>query len=411
MFVVCQRRMMTSTVTRTSDHGPSSVATCPPRRLSAGLPSGPPAPAGHAVGRRLLPVIVALLCLAGLLLSPTPAHAQSYDPPRVLTPEGCHAHVVGSRDGVVRGLASCNPDATVLYLELRNGRWTSTMTGWRGYVLAVAEDGGALFALFRSGSDVLVARRTHGGREYSQRNLGPHHAVEAGIVARDGRWHAVWRAYFPPGNEPDHLWQAGTLYPGTATRPITSAAATDVRPALGLGPRGRLVLAWERWPEGGTSTAIRVASTADGSWTSRQLSAAGERVSQVALASDADATTVAWLSGQKRQLRLHTLFAPGGSRQLTWGSGLGSVAVGGAASSPTAAVSTDARKHLAVRPLARGWAVDDITIAEDEYAESVTPTHVVAHGTRLTIVYDNYRSDPDPDNQADLSRALARTSR
>jgi hypothetical protein len=353
-------------------------------------------------------LILLLLLLA--ILPTSPARAAGFGPPIRVTPDGCSvARFLTDSRGVVRGAATCS-DGRVSVLTRGGASWQRAVTTWRGTVLAVADDGSALFVLSAKDGTLFVARRTHGDKTYPQRVLGQHNAVQAVMVARNGHWHAVWRTYVPPGDVPDHLWQGGTLFPGGATQ-ITFDAHTDVAPQLAFGPAGQLVLAWERFT---SPSSVRFATATEGTWRSRQLSPRGVAATGAALVAGRDGSAVAWIEGPHRQLRLTRLPSGGGTTTALWSRGdVSEIAMSGPATAPLLflrAGAGAATRHLYVRRLANGFGSEDVTVPADEYAEDINALAVGGSAQHPVLLYmDQRQSGPDPQYAQDASAVLSRT--
>jgi hypothetical protein len=208
------------------------------------------------------------LLLAALLGGPTTAGAALAPP--VVVDAGCAgqatADAAARAGGGIRGFASfagrgCG-DA-IWFFEGGPGGWRASLTPYRGTVIAVADDGRDTFLLYRSGGSVRVTRRTPLAFTPGRR-LGAG-AGGGDIVARGGRWWAVWSASLPGGRA--RLRQAGNIGGLTDRAPLTAGGGgrTDSTPSIALHADGRRLLAWERnWPDGRGTIQVATARAAAG---------------------------------------------------------------------------------------------------------------------------------------------------
>ncbi|HVE73994.1 MAG TPA: hypothetical protein VNA30_02750 [Mycobacteriales bacterium] len=320
----------------------------------------------------------------------------------------------------------------IYFLERRAGKWTRTMTEYEGSVVAVADDETATYLLFKGHADtaLYVMRRTHSGVDYPPRLLSDSGAYDGAITARDGRWWAVWS-----DSKPDNtmkLWQAGTLLGTRDAHPISTPALGDSYIHLGNGPRGRLVLVWQRelseLREGRRVATIRVASTSDGRWSSRQLSARGVSATAPSMTADAKGVAVAWSEGARGGLvRLVRLRADGSTWMRTWKMDWPAARLGGSSISPVLGVpyGGDSQQpyHALLRPKGSGWVRHDVTVPwpgpEENrseggmiYTEPIYFAHVLVRGAAITVIYLHSRSeDSGPEYGKDTSRFLSRSGR
>jgi hypothetical protein len=192
-------------------------------------------------------VAVALLLVAS---AAQVAATSGYAPPERVLPCTGAAQVTATADGSVWGLASCD---TALRLIHRTpaGTWSSRALPFVGYPRAVADDGRTTFFLFaspyRPGDNALsIAKVPHGGPPSAARELQSlsEDAVNATLVARDGRWWAVWQ---PLSWAPERtsyataLYQARTMEPAFGTNRVDLGSGHDVRPRLALRGSGAVL--------------------------------------------------------------------------------------------------------------------------------------------------------------------------
>lgn len=352
--------------------------------------------------------------LAPVLVGAVPVNAMPFGPVQVVTPDACSVgRVVGDGSGTLRGFTSCD-DGRVLYLQRASGGgWVRSASSYQGEVAAVADDGQNVFVLLVHDGAVGIARRTHGGRELAWRRLNATTAVTADLVARDGRWWAVWSSYVAPGSSPNHLWQAGTLFGvSQAAAEITSGSAGDGMPQLAMGPRGRLILTWAR------QSTTRIASTNDGRWSSRQLSAPGAQSFGARIVADSRATTLAF--GEKRGstsvVQVVTLPASGGSKLLLRREGIGAEALGGSSQNPVFAYASNSGQHptfVIMRWLSGRFVSESLTFptsdGQDPFSIQLVRQVVVSAGHTTIVVEEGRQNSPDPQDARNASRLLTRT--
>lgn len=189
---------------------------------------------------------------------------QSTCPGGSLGPAGVSA--AKGADGRTHGFASYHGgtscDHRITYFAGSGTSWQSVPTALRGQVVDVAADATGTYLLYIDRPDgdrvLTVARRAADGT-FTDRtvlaelgsNRGGGQDGRGSIVARDGRWFAVWPRFAGTIGK-FTLEQAGTLFDdGARVRPVrvevpTTPASTDTFPALALGPDGQPRLFWQR---------------------------------------------------------------------------------------------------------------------------------------------------------------------
>ncbi|MFI7542483.1 hypothetical protein [Actinoplanes sp. NPDC049599] len=257
---------------------------------------------GTSPGRFRVVSTLALASSLGFLVltgpaAATPAAGPGWSAAVTALDPGCQPDVstaaaTAGPDGRVHGFAgyvrgTCTDDP-LWYFQGRAGRWAQARSPYHGDVLATAADstGSWLLYLDSAGYDrVMLGRRTRAGGWAAPRTISTLRgsAVGSGVqgaalVARGGRWWAVWAQALP---DPDssspatRLFQAGTLGGPRPARPITTppAGSQETNPALALlpGRAGGAVLVWARDVRGAATGTqndeLRFATSApDGRW-------------------------------------------------------------------------------------------------------------------------------------------------
>lgn len=247
------------------------------------------APAAHAAPPPAVPILAAVC--DGFLYPDTTAIAQG---------------VNGRVHGFANYRHSTDCDKKIFYFEGAGSSWRSGATGLVGTVVDVAQDntGSYLLYLAQSGAGrtqlVFVKRATDG--TFGQRQIladvvGDSGHNKASIVARGGRWLAVWTQPGTSAGDFD-LYQYGTMYPATAQRrAVPIGSGNDTAPALTFAPDGTVVLAFKRGAVSATKV-VRVARTTNGSTYSWQTAASGVSISNdfpdLDVAATSAGTFVAW---------------------------------------------------------------------------------------------------------------------
>ena len=176
---------------------------------------------------------------------------------RVLGPECPQAVSVTGADGITRGVARCG---TTLVRFTGSGRtWSHASLGIEALPLAMAFDGRTTFVMATGARGLLLVR--FAGTETPRTTLldRQEDTQEAAIVARAGRYWAVWPRWGPANaHEDTSLYEARTL------RGTVRPHALGLRggsPSLVLQPGDVATLAWER-PEAKHPSTIALAEDA-----------------------------------------------------------------------------------------------------------------------------------------------------
>jgi hypothetical protein len=256
--------------------------------------------------RRLVPVLGAAL-LAGTLAQPAGA-VEPLGPAVTITNSPCSGgtpagDAVAGPDGKAHGFfrfSGGNCDSRIWYVEGSGSSWTSTVSPYRGTVLAVATDTTGTYLLYDDGNGVRVTKR-QGTTFTAGRALGGRSA-HGDVIATGGRWWAVWsqQGRLPSGAATTDLWQAKTIGTASGSRRITSLDSNlDTRPSLAHRPGGGAVLFWSRSPMSASGTAeLRLATSTTGDWQSRVFVARVAGVGNPQVTSSGRTTFLLWTIGR-----------------------------------------------------------------------------------------------------------------
>lgn len=220
-----------------------------------------------------------------------PAHATGgYSPPQRVASCEASGDIVAVADTSIWGVLSCGR-ALQLVHRTPAGSWSSRQLPFTGVVRAVADDGRTTFFLFSppyqpSGTPLLIAKVPHGGAPSASRVLtqGGEEVPAASLVARDGKWWAVWDTVAYTGDARSartvELHHARTIEPAFAPRRIPLGAGQHARPFLALRDEElRAVLALTRspGPDGyGRQEPVLATAGRDGTFVERELSVTAE---------------------------------------------------------------------------------------------------------------------------------------
>jgi hypothetical protein len=188
-------------------------------------------------------------------------------------------------DGTVRGWAvstgvGCSDDR-IWYFEGARGSWRRERSPFRGRVLDAASDGTGAYLLYLAADGVHLSKRTPGGTYTAGRLLtgSTYRYSQGAVMAKSGSWWAVWTEQTGEnrfGDPESGLFQAKTYGTDQARQRITFNGDSDVQPDLALRPGGGAVLVWTRVTELPETGSVRVATSADGAWTSRAFATGGD---------------------------------------------------------------------------------------------------------------------------------------
>jgi hypothetical protein len=262
------------------------------------------------VARRLGTLLLAALAVAALA---APARAVGAFGPAVTVADlGCAggdystAKASVNADGVTRGWAvtvgaSCGDDR-IWYFQGAGRSWTRERSPYRGVPMAAASDGTGAYLMYRASDGVHLAKRTPGGTFTAGRLLSDstYPITRGAVLATGGSWWAVWTEQTGEnrfGDPVSGLFQAKTYGTDQGRQRITFRADSDDAPDLALRPGGGAVLVWQRVTELPETGSIRVATSADGAWTSRAFATGsdfGPYNQTPAVTTDSHWTYVTW---------------------------------------------------------------------------------------------------------------------
>ncbi|HEX8629646.1 MAG TPA: hypothetical protein VF755_15880 [Catenuloplanes sp.] len=263
-------------------------------------------------------VLALTLAFAGTMVAASPA--QAAPPPAVpILSAACDGFLypdttamAQGANGRVHGFAnyahSTDCGDKIFYFEGSGTSWRSSATSLRGTVVDVAQDTTGTYLLYvlrelSETAELAIAKRAPDGTFTRLAIVAPVTGDsghdKGSIIARGGKWLAVWQQESSPGNY--DLYQYGPLYAATASGvqpvPIGGTANNDTSPALTIAPDGTTVLAFKRGAIGSTKI-VRVARTTTGSTYSWQTAASGVPIDDYFPGLDVVATTagtfVAW---------------------------------------------------------------------------------------------------------------------
>ncbi len=241
-----------------------------------------------------MPAFVRACLLAVLsvgLLATTPAAAGApLGPPQQIAPNGCLRSAISmGPDGVLRGFVQCVVGVDSGQSELRyvvhtpSGWQTRRILPWSSVLHDSTQDETGTYAFY--GGDVFKVDRSGNVGPRRSITVPGRHVDHGSIVARGGKWWAVWDSGADGQQTQVPLYEAGTLLGQTPPRAITRGSY-DYYPSLALRPGGGLVLVWARLSHddaGRASTDVRLALNTGAGWQSRTLAVeAGFPAPQVA---------------------------------------------------------------------------------------------------------------------------------
>jgi hypothetical protein len=333
--------------------------------------------------RRLSIVLLALVTAAVVAV---PAQAVGRFGPAVTVVDfGCWlrdwstAAALGG-DGIVRGWAQgAGPpclDERIWFFQGAGQGWTRIRSPYRGRILDATYDGTGAYLLYLAADGIRITKRTAGGTFTPGRLLSnsTYEFASGAVFATGGTWWAVWTEPTGGGNVTS-LFQAKTYGTDQARQRITFTDDDDDDPELALRPGGGAVLAWGRTgpaPASPDDRTLRVATSADGAWTSRAFAVTSSRRHD--LFTGPTHTYLAWEHDSRVTLadntsgtfRSHTFATPGHYPSL---------AASGGKTFVTWSVLVNGRDHARVAERSRGsWT--GVTLGrstdEHEFAWAVT---------------------------------------
>jgi hypothetical protein len=236
-------------------------------------------------------------------------------------------------DGTVRGWAlalgtGCS-DGRIWYFEGSGRSWRQERSPFRGTLLAATQDGTGAYVMYQAADGIHLSRRTLGGTYAAIRLLtsSTYRFSQGAVIAKGGSWWAVWTEQTGEdrfGDPVSGLFQAKTYGTDQARQRITFRGDSDVDPDLALRPGGGAVLVWQRITELPETGSLRVATSADGAWTSRAFatgSGFGPHNQQPQVATDSRWTYITWeldqhiieADNRSGSFQRHRFNTPGGS--------------------------------------------------------------------------------------------------
>jgi hypothetical protein len=279
---------------------------------------------------------VLLVALAVVVVGVPARAVGAFGPAVTVVDLGCVSNGFGGAkaslggDGVVRGwVESAGPacgDDRIWYFQGAGRSWTRERSPYRGALLAASSDGTGAYVLYQAADGIHLSRRTPGGTYTAGRLLSASNRFpEGAVIAKSGSWWAVWTEQTGENRFGDpvlSLFQAKTYGTDQARQRITAHGGdSDSEPDLALRPGGGAVLVWSRHIDLDENDQIRVATSADGRWTSRSFAGPtgfdSYRAPQVA--ADSRWTYITWMLDQhvnesdNRSGRFHghRFFTPG----------------------------------------------------------------------------------------------------
>jgi hypothetical protein len=254
------------------------------------------------VPRRMIVLGVAVVAVGAVTVSTASAAVRPFGP-EVVAAGACGlglGEVATAPDGSFRGFAECDWTNAPIRFFSRTAAGVenpSENSGFRGNVLGVTTDTTATYVLFRTATTISIGKRTNAGA-YSSRAVDTWNGLGSptgDVIARDGRWFAVWSKQIGPGGEfADYeLLQAGSVEP---FRRITNRPdLADLEPTLAYS--GTIpVLVWSRLQapaELGPSD-LWVAKYLNGGWQSRVFASLGTHNDRPDIATAGGLTFVTW---------------------------------------------------------------------------------------------------------------------
>ncbi len=176
----------------------------------------------------------------------TSADRVSFGPKTVIGRRACHpADVVARPDATVIGFTQCGSQARITFIRGKAGRWVTEASPFVADLIAVADDGRKTYALVVTLHDFRLVVRDSAGK-YSSTFLAHSRFVHsAGLVARDGKWLAVW-AEQENYETPEYLYEAGTWAGARQQRKLVHPVASR-NPELTVDGQGDVYLAYETY--------------------------------------------------------------------------------------------------------------------------------------------------------------------
>jgi hypothetical protein len=253
---------------------------------------------------RFAATIVAAL-VAGVVAPLAPASTATYAaeartspafaPAAVVVDPGCtydqdYAQAAVDGSGVVHGFFnvdgnesfSCASPSTWRFAGHRLA-WSAAKAPVAAQVMSVAVDTTGTYLLYASSTGIHLRKRWASGtvtdRRLSTRGLGTHIVPTGDVVARSGRWWAVWteNSLGSAGLGQTDLYQARTIGTDLArTRLTRSTSWSDADPQIALRPTSGAVLVWDRQEFAfGLTFQVMKATSSHGVWSIHRFTGAG----------------------------------------------------------------------------------------------------------------------------------------
>jgi hypothetical protein len=253
--------------------------------------------------RRTIILGIAVAAVAAVTVSTASAAVRSFGP-EVTAAGACGGgggEAATAPDGSFRGFVDCavTSDARIRFFSRTAAgvENASEDSGFRGIVLGVAVDTTATYVLFSTDTTISIGKRTNAGA-YSSRAVDTRSGVllPAGdVIARDGRWFAVWTKQVGPGGEfaDVELFQGGSVEP--FHRITNRPDVDDLEPALAYS--GTIpVLVWSRLqtPAVPGPSDLWVAKYLNGGWQSRVFASLGTHNDDPDIATAGGLTFITW---------------------------------------------------------------------------------------------------------------------
>ena len=158
---------------------------------------------------------------------------------------------VTNEAGATHGFVGCSDHGHLFYFHGSGTSYSWTENRVLAKPLAVADDGQSTFALgIKAGTNnvlLLVRRRHSGGTTVTRISRHVNATTSAGLVARDGKWWAVWDE--ATQSSTNALFEAKTMG-GSRDRHrlnVGPGMPFNTEPTLALRPGGGVALAWHRF--------------------------------------------------------------------------------------------------------------------------------------------------------------------
>jgi hypothetical protein len=254
------------------------------------------------MNRRALVVAIATLATVAATVSTANAAVRPFGP-EVTAAGACGqglGETVTGPDGTLRGFAECGIGNVRLRFFSRTAAGVvnpSQDSGFVGTVLGVTADATATYVLFRTETTILIGKRTNAG-VFSSRAVDTWSGAvppRGDVIARDGRWFAVWNKQVGPGGEfaDVELFQGGSVEP--FRRITTRPDVDDADPTLAYsGTIPVLVWSREQAPAVPGPADLWVAKYLNGGWQSRVFASLGTLNLSPDIATAGGLTYVTW---------------------------------------------------------------------------------------------------------------------